>query len=59
MLSGPVDQDGRRILLIVEAARIVNLRSRLHQDPSSQAGLLPLTSVAQWQVLQTGKRMSG
>lgn len=59
VLGGPIDQDDRRTLLVVEAAHVVDVRCRLLQDPWSQAGLLLLTSVAPWQVLLTGKRVSG
>lgn len=59
VMGGPIDQDDSRILLIVEAVEVHDVRARLEQDPWSQAGLLVLKSVEPWQVLLTGSQLSG
>jgi hypothetical protein len=57
VLGGPLD-DGRRVLLIVEAATESDVRDALALDPWSP-GKRPIGSIEQWQILLDPTREDG
>jgi hypothetical protein len=54
VLGGPLG-DGRRVLLVVDAASEAAIRLRLAADPWTPTGLLRIASVEPWLILLDGR----
>jgi uncharacterized protein YciI len=60
-LAGPLAQTEKghaRVLLIVEAESEAEIHRRLAPDPWTQAGLLVITGIEEWNVIVGGERLA-